>query len=418
MPHTTVRMLLSFFMITVGIVITASGQAAISDANWESMGGMPGVGQHVSAMTSDGKGTFYAAGSFRTAGGVLANHIAKWNGSSWSALGSGTNSDITDISLDDFGNLYVVGYFDTAGGIPANHIAKWNGSTWSSLGSGLAWTDASQIVKSVTAVTIDASGNVYAGGDFDIAGGIAAKNIAKWDGTTWSSLGSGVNGGVKFTSYVRSLAADSSGNLYAGGGFDSIGGIAVNHIAKWDGNAWSSLGSGTDSMVLAVAVDGLGNLYAGGSFTNVNGTPVNHIAKWDGTAWSALGNGVDFIENFSIEKYCISIDKSGNVYMAGHLTQGNHLVKWNGEAWSALGSGINLVQFLHVDVEGTVYVGAYGRISKWDGSTSRVNSSDVRYQQLDQYPYSRQFEVSLCRRKFHRYRKKRNCRQRDSPMGR
>ena len=33
----------------------------------------------------------YAGGSFTTAGGSAANRIAKWNGSGWSALGSGMN---------------------------------------------------------------------------------------------------------------------------------------------------------------------------------------------------------------------------------------------------------------------------------------------------------------------------------------
>ena len=38
--------------------------------------------------------TLYAGGYFTTAGGSAANYIAQWNGSSWSALGSGMNSDV------------------------------------------------------------------------------------------------------------------------------------------------------------------------------------------------------------------------------------------------------------------------------------------------------------------------------------
>lgn len=237
--------LLAFFMFTVGTLRTASGQSPITDDNWESMGGMPGVEGQVYAITSDEKGNFYAAGSFRTAGGVFVNRIAKWNGKSWSALGSGTNKEITGITLDNSGNLYVIGYFDTAGGIFANHIAKWNGSEWSALGSGLKLTNNSKPVKNITAVVTDDSGNVFASGDFDTAGGVAARGIAKWDGKVWSSLGTGFNGdGMQ--SYVHSLAVDHSNNLYVGGRFDTIGGIAANNIAKWDGNVWTSLGTGTD----------------------------------------------------------------------------------------------------------------------------------------------------------------------------
>ena len=45
----------------------------------------------------------------------------------------------------------------------------------------------------VYALAVDASGNLYAGGDFTTAGGVSANRIAKWDGSSWSALGSGMN---------------------------------------------------------------------------------------------------------------------------------------------------------------------------------------------------------------------------------
>src|SRR5688572_19479913 len=60
-----------------------------SDANWGSMGGMAGTDSAVSAAVVDGLGNLYIGGSFKVAGEVIANHVAKWNGSSWSALGLG-----------------------------------------------------------------------------------------------------------------------------------------------------------------------------------------------------------------------------------------------------------------------------------------------------------------------------------------
>ena len=46
----------------------------------------------VSALAVSGS-DLYAGGAFPTAGGGAANHVAKWNGSSWSALGSGMGGD-------------------------------------------------------------------------------------------------------------------------------------------------------------------------------------------------------------------------------------------------------------------------------------------------------------------------------------
>ena len=46
-------------------------------------------------------------------------------------------------------------------------------------------------------------------------------------------------------------------------------------------------------LVNALAVMG-GNVYAGGTFTNMGGVAANRIAKWDGATWSALGGPRDY----------------------------------------------------------------------------------------------------------------------------
>ena len=62
-----------------------------SDADWISMGGLPGANGTVYATVVDGSGNLYIGGDFTIVGEVLANNVAKWNGSAWSALGSGVN---------------------------------------------------------------------------------------------------------------------------------------------------------------------------------------------------------------------------------------------------------------------------------------------------------------------------------------
>src|SRR5262249_38698206 len=68
---------------------SASSAATFSDANWISMGGIPGTDGSVGAAVVDGSGNLYIGGGFAIAGDVFATNIARWNGSSWSALGSG-----------------------------------------------------------------------------------------------------------------------------------------------------------------------------------------------------------------------------------------------------------------------------------------------------------------------------------------
>jgi hypothetical protein len=80
------------------------------------------------------------------------------------------------------------------------------------------------------AYAVDRSGNLYACGNY--GGGIFCSSITKWDHKKWSDFAGNID-----VSKVIALLCDNKGDLYAGGEFDTAGGIVVNHIAKWDGAA-------------------------------------------------------------------------------------------------------------------------------------------------------------------------------------
>ena len=132
------------------------------------------------------------------------------------------------------------GFFTTAGGVSANNIAKWNGSAWSALGSGMN--------EAVSALAVCGS-DLYAGGDFTTAGGVSAKHIAKWNGSAWSPSRFG-------DERQASTALASSGtNLYAGGGFTTAGGVSASShremerqrlVGPWLGNEQQCHGAGGD----------------------------------------------------------------------------------------------------------------------------------------------------------------------------
>ena len=351
------------FSPVVAAAATPVGPWSGLGSNGAGNGALSGLA--VDALAVSGT-NLYVGGKFTNAAGIAtADYIAKWNGSSWSALGSNgagngaLNSTVRALTVSGT-DLYVGGDFTNAAGIAtADYIAKWNGSSWSALGS----NGANDGAISDLVLTLAASGtNLYAGGLFTNAAGIgAADHIAKWNGTGWSALGSNGagDGAINYWTCgpselcqpnVRALAV-SGADLYVGGDVGDVAGIpTADYVVKWNGVAWSALGSnGAGDGAITDQVDALAvagsSLYVGGVFTNAAGiASADELAKWNGSAWSALGSngaGDGALSGGEVEAIAVS---GTDVYAGGWFLNAagagpaDYVAKWNGSAWSALGS--------------------------------------------------------------------------------
>ena len=185
--------------------------------------------------------------------------------------------------------------------------------------------------------------DVYVGGLFTNVnnGGTsltAADCIAKWDGTNWSALGSDGAGNGSLNNTVFAIAISGT-DVYVGGGFTNVNNngtslTAADFVAKWNGSAWSALGSNgasngsLNSGVKAIATSGT-DVYVGGNFTNVNnnGAPLptaDYVAKWNGSAWSALGSNGWSDGSLNSQVNAIAISGT-DVYVGGFfLNVGNN----------------------------------------------------------------------------------------------
>jgi hypothetical protein len=331
----------------------AGGAPASRVARWDGRSWSPlgeGFDESVYALESfdDGNGpAVFAGGTFRRAGSSPRRRIARWNGSDWSSPGIGLDGDVYALRVFDDGSgsaLYVGGDFIDASGVTAYRVAKWDGRSWSRVGIGV-----NDVVRCF-AVFDDGSGSaLYAGGDFTTADDRLVNSIARWNGSSWSPVGTGMD-----TFGVRSLAVFDDGTgpaLYAGGDFALAGGIAASRVARWNGSAWSAVGGGTDGSVVALGVfdGGAGpQLFAGGLFATAGGVPVAGVARWDGATWSPLGPGVTTVYGRGIVRaFTVHDDGSGGpaLFAGGTFTRAGdqpaHAVaRWRGEAWSRLGTGI------------------------------------------------------------------------------
>ncbi len=318
-----------------GLCSNASAQCV---GEWLPSGTPAGASGVVYALTtwdSDGAGPLptrlVVGGAFTSVGGVSANRVALYDPATqtWSALGAGVNNVVYALTTLPTGELVAGGQFTTAGGNPIPYIAKWNGTTWSALGSGLGGFG-------VYALHTRSNGELLAGGTFTTAGGASANYIAKWNGATWSALGSGMN------NFVYAITEGANGDIYAGGNFTSAGGGAASKIARWDGSSWNAMGAGTNFQVYALSRMNSGDIIAAGLFTTAGGASANHIARWSPTTstWSALGGGIGG------DLYALQIMPNGDVVAGGFfniagVVPANSVARWNGSVWSALGPGVS-----------------------------------------------------------------------------
>jgi hypothetical protein len=268
-------------LYAAGSFNAAGGESALNVAKWNGSSWLPvnGVSGHpqVLEVVDVGFGPeLYLGGSYSFV--VDSAYVWHWDNSSWQGVGSslGTNQFVFAITGYDDGlgpDLYAGGDFDNPA---ADYIAKLVGSNWSEPGSGT-----NGAVEALTVFDDGGGPDLYAGGEFTFSGGGPTVGIAKWDGFSWSAVGYGsaLNG------VVLALAVFDDGGeaLYAGGEFTTAGGNIANRIARWNGSSWSPLESGMNAWVGALTVfdDGGGpDLYAAGDFTTAGGAGANRIAKW------------------------------------------------------------------------------------------------------------------------------------------
>ncbi len=345
-PHTvTVRSLEADANPQDNTLIVVQLLTESGDERWDPRFALPGADANVYAVAAGSRGDLYIGGAFSSVGHVLASGLARWDGTQWTPVGGGVNST-PDSLLEHNGRLYVGGYnlafFDVAGlrASVTGNVAVWDGSRWSALGSAPNGR--------VQALAAGTDGRIYAGGDFVTAGGSTVNGIAVWDGSAWAPLGSGVTISGSLGT-VRSIAVDPvSGDVYVAGAFNTAGGIRANSVARWDGSQWHAVGAGVTGTVKKVLVQN-NRVYLVGGFWSASGNfPTTSLAVWDGSAWSSLVSGLTYDNGWSG-----SLDDAafmnGDLYVVGVFdtitgtlgtgVSANNVARWDGSQWSAAGGG-------------------------------------------------------------------------------
>lgn len=351
----------------------------------------------------------YVVGCFTNFAGVAeADYVAKWNGTSWTALGA--NGDINAIVHDVVvykGDIHIAGEFTDAGGdVAADMVAKWNGSAWvglpvtggSNANNGLGSPkDLSSDFAAALKVQENSAGTtddiLLVGGRFyyginDGRSGFQipyTSNIATWNSSTWGSVdvdsqsfSSTVSDYVVHDIEIVGSSIYASGYRNAGYGSGSNKAFAFH---KFDGTTWtrpisvvsaSFFGSGFGIYTMETVGT---NIYVGGNFTGLSSV-ASHVAVYNTTSGSfSAFNG--FSAQFGTGAVVRTISMAGSQLFVGGSFPGvtgtsGGVARWDGSAWQGIGrTGPAVVNALLSDMS---YDGSNSRI--FIGS-SNINIGDV-----------------------------------------
>jgi hypothetical protein len=206
------------------------------------------------------------------------NVVVRWTGASWVTIGTPDLYVVRMAAYDDGSGpqLHVAGVFNHISGTPVQNIAKWDGSSWHPMGSGVTWAGGPRDLT----VHNDGSGPGLYVADVLTAGGQPVNRIAKWNGQAWSDVGGGgiMSVGITTLHILGSFDDGTGPALFAGGYMQMAGGnVPVRSIARYKGGVWDDMLGGVHGGIpwaMAVYDDGRGpSLFVGGEFGTVGAGP-------------------------------------------------------------------------------------------------------------------------------------------------
>ena len=227
-------------------------------AQWNGTAWAPvgsGMDATVHTLVVGGGGELIAGGAFTSASAVAnTRFLASWQNNAWASVGGVTelNGEVYALVVDANGILTAGGAFtEVVSGQNTNYIAQWDGLAWTGLGTPTGNGTSGCCVRTIA---VDDLGTVFAGGDFkgvrQPAGpDLQASYIASWNGDNgWTNLDVGMDGAVQ-------VLAMNSIDLFAGGDFRMAGGLASSYLARWSSTvSYVSVEGNPDALPSDVAI--------------------------------------------------------------------------------------------------------------------------------------------------------------------
>jgi uncharacterized delta-60 repeat protein len=248
------------------------------------------------AIQSDGK--ILVGGIFTTYKGVSANNIIRLNpdGSKDTSFDNsiGFNFTVNSVAIQSDGKILVGGAFTTYKGLTENYIIRLNpnGSKDTSFDNSVGFD------AGVNSIAIQSDGKILVGGNFTTYKGLTENYIIRLnpDGSKDTSF----DNSVGFDNSVISIAIQSDGKILVGGIFTTYKGVSANRIIRLNPNGTKDITFDNSvafgGSVGSIAIQSDGKIFCGGGFVDYNGYSNSCIIllNTNGGSASTLNNPLIF----------------------------------------------------------------------------------------------------------------------------
>jgi hypothetical protein len=178
----------------------------------------------------------YFVGAITWVNGKNQYNMGVWDltSNSWDyPISQPPNDRIYDLKVHN-NTLYACGKFTKFGNTVCNYVAKFDGLSWQPVGDFTKFEKRASGPTQIGPIEIY-KGDIYVGGAFDGPDGIP-QNIAKYDGTEWVQVSTGIKqGGIAWVECLETF----NDKLYIGGYFVRSTEVPGNGFITWDGNSFA-----------------------------------------------------------------------------------------------------------------------------------------------------------------------------------
>ena len=272
----------------------------------------------------------WAVGSYKNGSNFSQTLIERWDGNSWTIVGSPNTSStqynlLNGVTCASASQCWAVGGYYNNGyhGL----IERWDGNSWTIVTS-------PSTNGQLNGVTCASSSDCWA---------VGGNNIEHWDGSAWTIVTSPSTGGQ-----LGGVSCASASDCWAVGSY--INGAYQTLIEHWDGTSWTVVSSPNTSSTESNQLHGVtcasaSDCSAVGTYSNNSGYEYTLIEKWDGSSWTIV-TSLNISVSQDNQLQGVTCASASNCWAVGDYLSYNGanyywqtlIEKWDGNSWTIVTS--------------------------------------------------------------------------------